>query len=165
MNPKIVYTSKELLHCNIMVNPESDGLGILKATHIGLLNENIMYSFNHLAVEEFFCAIYISLLPEQKQLHLITDSFNKCLHMWPFFAGITKLKSCHLSGYFYEIASPIMDRDKNDPSFVTTLSCIYEAQLSDPFLKNPELLPIHYLELVKVVYFHITVWLFHFICR
>ena len=144
MNPKIVYTSKELLHCNITVNPESDGLGILKATHIRLLNENIMYSFNHLAVEEFFCAIYISLLPEQKQLHLITDSFNKCPHMWPFFAGITKLKSRHLSGYFYEIASPIMDRDRNDPSFVTTLSCIYEAQLSDPFLKNPELLPIHY---------------------
>ena len=144
MNPKIVYTSKELVHCNITINPESDGFGILKATHIKLISENVMYSFNHLAVEEFCCAIYISLLPEQKQLRLLTEFFNKCPHMWPFFAGVTKLKSPSLSKYFYNISSPFMGDDRKHPNFVTAVSCIYEAQLSDPFLGNREVLPIHY---------------------
>ena len=144
MNPKIVYTSKELAHCNITINPESDGFGILKATHIKLISENVMYSFNHLAIEEFCCAIYISLLPEQKQLRLLTEFFNKCPHMWPFFAGVTKLKSPGLSAYFYNISSPFMDDDTKHPNFVTAISCIYEAQLSIPFLWNREVLPVHY---------------------
>ena len=43
VSPRIVYTSKELAHCNITINLEGDGFGILKATHIKLLSAFFLY--------------------------------------------------------------------------------------------------------------------------
>ena len=139
MNPKIVYTTKELIQCNINLNLETDGLGLLKATHIKLLSENASYSFNHLSVQEYFCAVFVALLPEEDQLCLLSQNINKYPHVWPFFAGLTKLKSLDMEKYFQNIISQPM----RGQIFITTITCIYEAQLSEPFKESQKQLPIH----------------------
>ena len=139
MNPKIVYTTRELMQCNIDLSSETDGLGLLKATHIKLLGENASYSFNHLSVQEYFCAAFIALLPERDQISLLTRSIKNYPHMWSFFAGITKLKSPDIAKFFQNIMSQPMD----DQIFITTITCIYEAHLSEPFEESQEQLPIH----------------------
>ena len=92
-SPKIIYSSKDLACCNI-TDLKNDACGLLKATNTLFYASNTaVYSFNHLSVQEYFCALYISLLPEDEQLQLLKDHITDYPHMWPFYAGITKLRS------------------------------------------------------------------------
>ena len=150
-NPKIVYVKKDLAHCNI-TNSGNDACGLLKATNTlyGAGNTTV-YSFNHLSVQEYFCALYISLLPEDQQLQLVKDYSTEYPHIWPFYAGITKLKSPDVSHYLHkfllqdnQLEKPLHTDCKNvvknynisDYQTVTVLNSIYEAQLSSDVYKE-----------------------------
>ena len=137
-SPKIIYTKRDLAHCNI-TNSGNDACGLLKATNTLFATGNTaVYTFNHLSVQEYFCALYISLLPEEQQLQLLKDHITYYPHMWPFYAGITKLRSSVVLQYMQQlslqgkitywrnhgIAGIGIDRD-----VVTVLNSIYEAQL------------------------------------
>ena len=139
-NPKIIYTNADLAQCNI-TNSGNDACGLLKATNTLFATSNIaVYTFNHLSVQEYFCALYISLLPEDQQLQLLKDHITDYPHMWPFYAGITKLKSSDVIHYLFQFVqneqlenANFVDCNKfyvkNDQTIVV-LNSIYEAQLS-----------------------------------
>ena len=92
-SPKIIFTKKDLAQCNI-TNSGNDACGLLKATNTLFATGNTaVYTFNHLSVQEYFCALYISLLPEDQQLQLLKHHITDYPYMWPFYAGITKLRS------------------------------------------------------------------------
>ena len=90
---QIIFTNKYLADCDI-TNLGNDACGLLKATNTLFATSNTaVYSFNHLSVQEYFCALHISLLPEDEQLQLLINHLTDHPHMWPFYAGITKLRS------------------------------------------------------------------------
>ena len=143
-NPKIIFTEKDLARCNI-TNSENDACGLLKATNTVFATGNTaVYTFNHLSVQEYFCALYISLLPEDQQLQLLERHITDHPYMWPFYAGITKLRSPkvlqYLQQYFlqdnqlekiYSIDHKTIERNHNICNYRTVilLNSIYEAQL------------------------------------
>ena len=93
-DPKLIFTLRDLTHCGLNVTTDFDGLGFLKATHtLKLPTSIITYSFTHLIVQEFFAALYISILPQQEQHHLLikfySDYYSSCV--FPFMCGLTKL--------------------------------------------------------------------------
>ena len=139
-NPKIIYNNKDLAQCSI-TNSGNDACGLLKATNtlFGTSNTEV-YTFNHLSVQEYFCALYISLLPEDQQLQLLRHHITQYPHMWPFYAGITKLRSSdilhYLCQFFLQIEKTVLiynvltrNKGKNVNTFVA-LNSIYEAQVS-----------------------------------
>ena len=133
--PQIIYTNVNLADCSITLNQNSDAYGLLKATHVMLFSDDVTYSFNHLSIQEYFCALNISLLPEAKQLQLIKDHLRQYPHIWPFYAGITKLKSQKVIEYLCSVIAPTYDC-WNDyrvqtKETITILQCIYEAQQVD----------------------------------
>ena len=156
-NPKIIYTNKDLTQCNI-TNSGNDACGLLKATNTLFATGNTaVYTFNHLSVQEYFCALYISLLPEDQQLQLLKRHITDYPHIWPFYAGITKLRSPDVLqrlyqpflfdnddwlydnitsgiGYKYSPLHAMYGKFFEKCSIVScknlvTLKCIYEAQL------------------------------------
>ena len=141
-NPKVIYTNKDLAHCNI-TNSGNDACGLLKATNTLFATGNTaVYTFNHLSVQEYFCALYISLLPEDQQLQLLRDHITDYPHMWPFFAGITKLRSPDILQYlqhlfqqcnqlennYSSIKTFSINRTNSHKTVIVLLNSIYEAQ-------------------------------------
>ena len=117
-----------------------------------------MYTFNHLSVQEYFCALYISLLPEDQQLQLLNDNITDYPHMWPFFAGITKLRSSIMLRYlqqyflqdnqlentsFIDCKTVKKSRNVNQCLTMVLLNSIYEAQLSLNIFRHEISLFIH----------------------
>ena len=161
-NPKIIYNNKDLAQCSI-TNSGNDACGLLKATNTLFSTINTaVYTFNHLSVQEYFCALYISLLPEDQQLQLLKDHITDYPHMWPFYAGITKLRSSDILHYLCQfllqiektvlIYNVLTSSNKNINTFVA-LNSIYEAQVSsDPciyqlvslFISSHTLSPYNY---------------------
>ena len=170
INPKIIYTIADLAQCNI-TNLESDACGLLKATNtLFAIGNTAVYTFNHLSVQEYFCALYISLLPEDQQLQLLKDHITHYPDMWPFFAGITKLRSSdvidHLCTFLLQdkrleetilIYSDMAVYNVGKNLVVTTaLSSFYEAQLTSDvcihqlvslFISRHSLSPHNYLSI------------------
>ena len=144
-NPKIIFTENDLADCNI-TNLGNDACGLLKATNTLFATGNTaVYTFNHLSVQEYFCALYISLLPEDQQLHLLNNHITDHPNMWPFYAGITKLRSSNVLQYLQQyflrdnqlekissIDYKSIKRNRNNCNYRTViiLNSIYEAQLS-----------------------------------
>ena len=154
-NPKIIYTNKDLAQCNI--TNSGDACGLLKATNTLFATSNTaVYSFNHLSVQEYFCALYISLLPEDQQLQLLKDHITHYPHMWPFYAGITKLRSYDLlhylcqfllwDGQLQEISlfdNPVVAINHIDNCKTTvSLNSIYEAQVSSDVCQQGKLFSV-----------------------
>ena len=122
-NPKIIFTESDLIQCDIKVTNDFDGFGLLKATptHELLADINI-YSFNHLTVQEFLCAVYISLQSQQEQLHLLREHFHEYPNVFTFVCGLTGLASSEMFQFIYfKLTSPVV---------ITAMRCINESKQS-----------------------------------
>jgi len=123
-DPKIIFTLKDLQECGIEVTAEWDGYGLLKATHAHQLpTDTIMYNFSHLTIQEFLCAIYISILSKEEQLHLFDEYFLDYCNVFIFLCGVTGLNS-------HEILQYVSLNFKHHS--LTLAKCLYESQHTCP---------------------------------
>ena len=129
--PKIIFTESDLIQCDIGVKSDFDGFGLLKATHTHELLKNInTYSFNHLTIQEFLCAVYISLQSQQDQLHLLSEHFHEYPNVFTFVCGLTGLASSEIFQFIYfKLTSP-GEPWKGDPDVITAMRCINESKQS-----------------------------------
>ena len=129
--PKIIFTESDLIQCDIEVTSDFDGFGLLKATRTHqLLTDINTYSFNHLTIQEYFCAVYISLQSQQVQLHLLREHFHEYPNVFTYVCGLTRLVSSEMFQFIYsKLTSPgkswIVDRD-----VITAMRCFNESKQS-----------------------------------
>ena len=142
--PKIIFTESDLMQCDIEVISDFDGFGLLKATptHEPLEDVNT-YSFHHLTIQEFLCAVNISLQSEQKQLHLLREHFHEYPNVFTFVCGLTQLASSEMFQFMYsklttrirlvghsnvsKLKSTRVSRGNSD---ITAMRCINESKQS-----------------------------------
>ena len=151
--PKIIFTESDLIQCDIEVTSDFDGFGLLKATQTHqLLTDINTYSFNHLTIQEYFCAVYISLQSQQKQLYLLREHFHEYPNVFTYVCGLTRLVSSEMFQFIY---SKLMSWD----DVITAMRCINESKQSSgphqsisPFTLNMDtLLPYDCLCLSNVL--------------
>ena len=129
--PKVIFTESDLIQCNIEVTSDFDGCGMMKATHTHqLLTDIKTYSFNHLTIQEFLCAIYISLQSQQEQLHLLKDHFDQYPNVFTFASGLTGLASSEVLQFIYSKLTLPGEYLRGDPSVIIAVSCIHESKQS-----------------------------------
>ena len=128
--PKIIFTESDLIQCDIEVTSDFDGFGLLKAiqTH-QLLTDINTYSFNHLTVQEYFCAVYISLQSQQEQLRLLRKHFHEYPNVFTYVFGLTGLVSSEMFQFIHSKLTSSggfgVNRD-----FITAMRCINESKQS-----------------------------------
>ena len=134
--PKIIFTESDLIQCNIEVTSDFDGFGLLKATPMHeLLQEVNTYSFNHLTIQEFLCAVYISLLSQQEQLRLLRKHFHEYPNVFTFVCGLTGLASSEMFQFIYSKSIPLEDSWSHSRKVIRAVRCINESkQNSGPHL-------------------------------
>ena len=126
--PKIIFTESDLIQCDIEVTSDFDGFGLLKATQTHqLLTDINTYSFNHLSIQEYFCAVYISLQSQQEQLRLLREHFHEYPNVFNFVCGLTRLASSEMLQFIY---SKLISGDNDDPDVITAMRCINESKQS-----------------------------------
>ena len=132
--PKIIFIESDLKECDIEVTSDFDGFGLLKATPTHeLLTDINTYSFNHLTVQEFLCAVYISLQSQQEQLHLLREHFHEYPNVFTFVCGLTGLASSEMFQFIYSKVTSSRSSSWADPSIIRALRCLNESkQSSDP---------------------------------
>ena len=136
-DPSIVFSESELAQCDIEVTSNFDGFGLLKVTEVHQVFMDInTYNFNHLTIQEFLCAVYITLLSQQDQLCLLREHFDDYPNVFIFVCGLTGLASSEMFQFIY---SKLIYR--ND--VITAMRCINESkqssaahQLVSPFAMN-----------------------------
>ena len=151
-DPKIIFTTEDLIQCGIEVTSHFDGFGLLKATHIHELpSDTSSYNFSHLSIQEFLSSLYISLLPQQEQLRLINEHFHDFPNIFIFLCGLTRLQCNEMYQIIY---SKLMSRD----DVVVAVRCLYESnctvQSVEPFTLNMSgnhLVPFDYLCVSHVI--------------
>ena len=100
--PKIIFTESDLVDCDTKVTSDFDGFGLLKATQTHqLLTDINTYSFNHLTIQEYFCAVYISLQSQQEQLRLLRELFHEYPNVSTFVCGLTGLASSEMFQFIF----------------------------------------------------------------
>ena len=131
-DPKIIFTESDLKQCGIEVTSDFDGFGLLKDTQTQqLLTDVNTYSFNHLSIQEFLCALYISLQSQQEQLRLLTEHFDKYPNVFTFVCGLTGLASGEMFQFIYSMLTlPGYGFNGCDPKVIITISCIHESKQS-----------------------------------
>ena len=128
--PKIIFTETDLVDCDIKVTSDFDGFGLLKATQTHqLLTDINTYSFNHLTIQEYFCAVYVSLQSQQEQLRLLREHFREYPNVFIYVFGLAGLASSEMFQFIYsKLASYGGD-------VITAMRCINESkQSSGPHL-------------------------------
>ena len=139
-DPKIIFTTEDLKQCGIEVTSEFDGFGLLKATHIHEVpTDTSAYNFSHLSIQEFLSSLYISLLPQEEQLHLMNEYFHDFSNVFIFLCGLTELKCNEMYHFVYsKMISNI--RYVSNSDVVPAVRCIYESnctvQSAVPFTLN-----------------------------
>ena len=130
-NPKIIFTESDLKQCDIKIINNFDGFGLLKATPThGLHADDNIYSFNHLTIQEFFCAVYISLQFRQEQLHLLREHFHEYPNVFIFVCGLTGLASSEMFQFIYSKLTLPKESWRGDPDVITAIRCINESKQS-----------------------------------
>ena len=140
-DPKIIFTTEELKQCGVEVNGEFDGFGLLKATHIHEVPvDTSAYNFSHLSIQEFLSALYISLLPQEEQLYLMSEHFHNFPNVFVFLSGLTALKCNEMYHIVYSKMTSIDDPQilyRSNPYVIPAIRCIYESdctvQSAEPF--------------------------------
>ena len=140
--PKIIFTESDLIQCDIEVTSAFDGFGLLKATptHKALEDVNT-YNFHHLTIQEFLCAVYISLQSKQKQFQLLREHFHEYSNVFTFFCGLTGLASSEMFQFMYSkltigleggynVTKLAITRLLSDKSDITAMRCINESKQS-----------------------------------
>ena len=129
--PRIIFTESDLIQCDIEVTSEFDGFGLLKATQTHqLLTDINTYSFNHLSIQEYFCAVYISLQSQQEQLRLLREHFYKYPNVFTYLCGLTRLVSSEMFQFIYSKLTSPGDFLRGDPDVITAMRCINESKQS-----------------------------------
>ena len=65
----------------------------MKATHVHEVpTDTSCYSFVYLSIQEFLSSLYISFLPQEEQLRLITEHFHDFSNVFIFLCGLTRLE-------------------------------------------------------------------------
>ena len=125
-DPKIIFTESDLTQCCVEVTNNFDGFGLLKVTETHQLSTDInTYNFNHLTVQEFLCAVHISLvLSQQEQLCLLREHFHDYPNVFTFVCGLTALASSEMFQFIYSKLSSY----GND--VITAMRCINESKQS-----------------------------------
>ena len=134
--PKIIFTESDLIQCDIDVTSDFDAFGLLKATQTHqLLTDINTYSFNHLTIQEYLCALYISLQSQQEQLHLLREHFQEYPNVFTYVCGLTKLASSEMLQFVYsKLMSPVVVR--GHPDIITAMRCINESKQSSGPLQS-----------------------------
>ena len=124
-DPKIIFTESDLTQCGIEVTNNFDGFGLLKVTETHELSTDInTYNFNHLTIQEFLCAVHISLvLSQQEQLCLLREHFDDYPNVFTFVCGLTGLASSEMFQFIYSKLTY-----RND--VITAMRCINESKQS-----------------------------------
>ena len=124
--PKIIFTESDLMECDVEVSSDFDGFGLLKATRTHqLLTDINTYSFNHLTIQEYFCAVYISLQSQQEQLRLLREHFREYPNVFIYVFGLAGLASSEMFQFIY---SKLTSIDHDD--VITAMRCINESKQS-----------------------------------
>ena len=148
--PKIIFTESDLVDCDIEVTSDFDGFGLLKATQTHqLLTDINTYSFNHLTIQEYFCAVYISLQSQQEQLRLLREHFYEYPNVFIFVCGLTELASSEMFQFIYSKLTSPGEWYGGDPDVITAMRCINESKQSSgphqsvsPFTLNMTLITL-----------------------
>ena len=124
-DPKIIFTETDLTQCDIKVTNNFDGFGLLKVTETHQLSTDTnTYNFNHLTIQEFLCAVHISLvLSQQEQLCLLREHFDDYPNVFTFVCGLTGLASSEMFQFIYSKLTY-----RND--VITAMRCINESKQS-----------------------------------
>ena len=129
--PKIIFTESDLVNCDIKVTSDFDGFGLLKATQTHqLLTDINTYSFNHLTIQEYFCAVYISLQSQQEQLRLLREHFHEYPNVFTYVCGLTGLASSEIFQFIYSKLTSPGEVWSGDPDVITAMRCINESKQS-----------------------------------
>ena len=124
--PKFIFTESDLIQCDIEVTSDFDGFGLMKVTHTHqLLTDINTYSFNHLTIQEYLCAVYISLQSQEEQLRLLREHILEYPNVFTFVCGLTGLASSEMFQFIY---SKLTSDD--DPDVITAMRCINESKQS-----------------------------------
>ena len=128
-DPKIIFTESDLKQCDLEVTSDFDGFGLLKGTQTQqLLTDINTYSFNHLSIQEFLCAVYISLQSQQEQLRLLWEHFDEYPNVFTFVCGLTGLASSEMFQFLYSMLT--LPGVFNVPKVIIATSCIHESKQS-----------------------------------
>ena len=118
-NQKIIFSEDDLTQCNIKMNEHFDGEGLLQVETLHHYSgDHVTYNFIHLTVQEFLCAVYMLILSQEEQYHLLKEYFDDYPNIMILYCGLTRL-DCHQVIY-----SKLTSRDSN----VTAVKCLYEGQ-------------------------------------
>ena len=137
-DPKIIFTESELAQCDIEVTSNFDGFGLLKGTEVHHLSMDInTYNFNHLTIQEFLSAVYITSLSQQEQLRVLREHFHDYRNVVTFVCGLTGLASSNMFQFiYYKLKSGYSNA-------IIAMKCINESkqssavhQLGSPFPLN-----------------------------
>ena len=131
IDPKIIFTTEDLKQCGMEINKEFDGFGLLKATHIHEVpTDTSAYNFSHLSIQEFLSSLYISLLPQEEQLHLMNEHFHNFPNVFIFLCGLTELKCNEM---YHIVYSKMISNNPDDilhssnPDVVPAVRSLYES--------------------------------------
>ena len=129
--PKIIFTESDLIQCDIEVTSDFDCFGLLKATQTHqLLTDINTYSFNHLTIQEYFCAVYISLQSQQEQLRILREHFHEYSNVFTYVCGLTRLVSSEMFQFIYSKLTSPGEWYGGDPDVITAMRCINESRQS-----------------------------------